>query len=216
MAEAGSGEDIFAIISGIGGDRLAAQIRFIIEIDRLKSIVRQTPLIDRSRRENDAEHSWHLAMMAMLLAEFAGPDVDATRAIRMLLIHDIVEIDAGDTFLYDVAARADQEEREQRAADRLFGLLPHDQGRDLRALWDEFEAHETPDARFARSMDRLQPFLHNVFTGGFMWQKHSVKADQVRHRMNTVADGSERLHALVERLIEEAETRGYLPVGEQG
>lgn len=214
MAEAPSGEDILAIIAEAGGGRLAAQIRFIREIDRLKTIIRQTPLIDRSRHENDAEHSWHLAMMAVVLAEFAAPEVDVTRAICMLLVHDIVEIDAGDTFLYDEAAQKDQEAREARAADRLFGPLPDEQEHEMRALWDEFEAHETPSARFARSMDRLQPFLHNVFTQGFMWQTHGVRAEQVRQRMRTVADGSEALHAVVERLIAEAEARGYLAVGE--
>lgn len=206
--------ELFGIIGEFAGDRLAAQLKFILEIDKLKSILRQTPLIDLSRRENDAEHSWHLATMAALLAEHAAPDVDISRVLHMLLIHDIVEIDAGDTFLYDATAAGDQEEREQEAADRLFGLLPADQGLAFRALWDEFEAHQSPDARFARSMDRMQPFLHNVFTGGTMWRKNGVTAPMVKKRMAVIADGSEHLHALVLRLIEESVARGFLPSGE--
>jgi 5'-deoxynucleotidase YfbR-like HD superfamily hydrolase len=202
---------LYALIAETGGARLADQLRFVMEIDRLKGIVRQTPLIDGSRNETDAEHTWHLATMAVILAEFADPAVDVTRAIRMILIHDIVEIDAGDTFLYvDAATRAAQEAREAEAADRLFGLLPAEQGAALRALWEEFEAHESADARFARSMDRLQPFLHNVFTDGIGWRRHGVTAGAVRTRMAVIADGSPALHRLVERLIDESVARGYL------
>ncbi|WP_421725711.1 HD domain-containing protein [Bauldia sp.] len=206
--------DLFDVIAEAAGERLSAQIRFIIEIDKLKGIVRQTPLIDGSRNENDAEHTWHLMTMAVILAEFADADVDLTRALRMLLIHDLVEIDAGDTFLYaNAEAKATQAVRERTAADRLFGLLPDEQGQELRALWEEFEAHKSADARFARTMDRLQPFLHNVFTGGIGWRKHGVTADQVRDRMSVIADGSADLHALVEHLIDEAVARGHLPAG---
>jgi 5'-deoxynucleotidase YfbR-like HD superfamily hydrolase len=202
---------LFALIAETGGGRLSDQLRFVVEIDKLKGIVRQTPLIDGSRNETDAEHTWHLATMAVILAEFAGPAVDLTRAIRMILIHDIVEIDAGDTFLYvDAAARAAQEARERQAADRLFGLLPEGQSVALRALWEEFEAHESADARFARTMDRLQPFLHNVFTDGIGWRTHGVTEAQVRTRMRIIADGSAELHRLVERLIDESVSRGYL------
>ncbi len=213
MSDADAKEQLFARIADTGGTRLSAQLRFIVEIDQLKTIIRQTPLIDLSRRENDAEHSWHLAIMAMVLADFAAPEVDVLRAIRMLLVHDIVEIDAGDTFLYDATAAADQEAREEKAADRIFGLLPEPDGAELRALWDEFEAHQSADAHFARAMDRLQPFLHNIFTGGVMWQKHGVTENQVRTRMRTIADGSAELHALVEKLIGEAVSRGYLAAG---
>lgn len=210
MNESDTPSDFHATIAGIGGHALAERLRFITEIDKLKSIIRQTPLLDRSRKENDAEHSWHLAMMACVLADYADKDVDMLRVIRMLLIHDIVEIDAGDTFLYDTSAGAEQqEEKEMAAADRLFGLLPAPQAREFRALWDEFEAHESADAQFARSMDRLQPFLHNFLTQGMMWRQHGVHPDQVRERMSVIADGSGKLHALVQQLIDEAEARGY-------
>lgn len=198
------------IIARFGGERLVSQIAFIVEIDKLKSVLRQSPLIDKSRRENDAEHSWHLAMMVLVLGEYAGPEVDLMQAIKMLLVHDIVEIDAGDTFLYDNEGRKDQEARELAAADRLFGLLPGDSGQELRGLWDEFEAHRTPTAQFARSMDRLQPFLHNVLTKGEAWRRHGVTADQVQHRQKVIADGSKPLHAVVEALIEESVARGAL------
>ena len=221
QASSGSAEDpdradeLLDVIAEAAGERLSAQIRFIIEIDKLKGIIRQTPLIDGSRNENDAEHTWHLMAMAVILAEFADAEVDLIRALRMLLIHDLVEIDAGDTFLYaNARARAAQTAREQAAADRLFGLLPDKQGQALRTLWEEFEAHESADARFARTMDRLQPFLHNVFTGGIGWHKHGVTAKQVRDRMAVIADGSTDLHALVERLIDEAVARKYLASGE--
>jgi len=207
-------DSLYALIAETADQRLASQLRFVLEVDRLKGIVRQTPLIDGSRNETDAEHTWHLATMAVILAEFADPAVDVTRAIRMILIHDIVEIDAGDTFLYvDAAARAVQAAREAEAADRLFGLLPGQQGAALRALWEEFEAHESADARFARAMDRLQPFLHNVFTDGIGWRRHGVTAGAVRTRMRIIADGSPALHRLVERLIEESVARGYLDEG---
>lgn len=203
-------EALRAIIAGFGGERLVSQIAFIVEIDKLKTVLRQSPLIDKSRRENDAEHSWHLAMMVLILGEYAGPDVDLMHAIKMLLVHDIVEIDAGDTFLYDGEGRKDQEAREQAAADRLFGMLPSDIGADLRKLWDEFEAHSTPTAQFARSMDRLQPFLHNVLTMGEAWRHHGVTADQVQLRQKVIADGSVPLHAMVEALIDESVARGAL------
>lgn len=203
-------DDVLGRIAGFTDTRLATQLRFVIEIDKLKTIIRQTPLTDMSRRENDAEHSWHLAIMAVILAEYADADVDLSRVIRMLLVHDLVEIDAGDTFLYDTAAQADQEARELRAAERIFGLLPGEQGAQLRALWDEFETHESADARFARSMDRLQPFLYNILTEGEMWRQHAVKASSVRTRMRIIADGSVKLHGLVDHLIDLAVERGYL------
>lgn len=210
MRESDSPSDFHETIAKIGGEALADRLRFVTEIDKLKTILRQTPLLDRSRKENDAEHSWHLAMMACVLADYAADDVDMLRVIRMLLIHDIVEIDAGDTFLYDNSASAAlQEEKEQAAADRLFGLLPANQAKEFRALWDEFEAHESPDAQFARAMDRTQPFLHNFLTQGMMWKQHGVQPDQVRKRMTVIADGSPALHDLVQKLIDEAEARGY-------
>lgn len=169
-------------------DRLAHQLAFIAEIDRLKSVIRRTSLCDDSRLENSAEHSWHLAVMAMVLAEHAEPGVDVQRVIRMLLVHDLVEIHAGDTFAYDVAGNGDREERERAAADRLFALLPGDQGARLRALWEEFEACATPDARFAAALDRLQPLLANDRSGGGSWRTHAVTRSQVLERMEPIRE----------------------------
>lgn len=191
-------------------ERLHQQIGFILEIDKLKLIVRRTLLIDQSRRENDAEHSWHLAMMALVLAEYAEPGVDIGRVIRMLLLHDLVEIDAGDAFFYDAAAEADKAAREQQAAERLFGLLPGGQGEDLRVLWEEFEARETADARFARALDRVQPMLHNFHTEGGTWKEYGVTLDQVRSRRALIADASPQLWDYVDGLLVEAVRRGFL------
>jgi putative hydrolase of HD superfamily len=191
--------------------RLQRQLDFLLEIDRLKTIERQTLLTDRSRRENSAEHSWHIALMAVLLSEYSnGSRLDLFRVIRMLLVHDIVEIDAGDTFCYDEAGHRDKEERERRAAERLFGLLPEDQGADLRRLWDEFEARETPEAHFANALDRLQPLLHNVHTEGASWRAHGVRSHQVLERNSPIGEGAPELWEHARRLIEEAVGRGWL------
>lgn len=195
------------------GARLAAQIGFIVEIDRLKHVLRRSLLTDGSRRENDAEHSWHMAVMAMVLAEHAAEPVEIGRVVRMLLVHDLVEIDAGDTFLYDTVAAADQEEREQRAADRIFGLLPAEQEKEFRALWDEFEARATPDAKFARALDRLQPMLHNFLTQGGSWKEYGVRPEQVLARKRLIADGAPALWALAETLVAEAVRKGYFGAG---
>ncbi len=195
----------------MSADRLARQIQFIVEVDKLKRVLRQTMLIDRSRQENAAEHSWHIALMALLLAEYATEPVDPLRVVKMLLIHDIIEIDAGDTFLYDTAANEDKAERERRAADRLFSLLPPDQAAEVRALWEEFEARETPDARFAGALDRLQPLVVNYHAGGPSWQKHSITADQVLQRVVTqIAPGSSTLEAYARGLVSAAVVKGYL------
>ncbi len=195
-----------------GGDpqRLERQLRFLMEIDQLKQVLRQSPVLDRSRRENDAEHSWHIAVMALVLAEYAEPEVSPSRAVAMLLVHDLVEIDAGDTFVDDDVAVATQVERELAAADRLFALLPPDQGRQLRALWDEFEARETPDARFAKAMDRLQPMLVNHHTEGGTWADHGVTADRPRARTELIADSAPALGSYAATIIDEALRRGYL------
>jgi 5'-deoxynucleotidase YfbR-like HD superfamily hydrolase/rhodanese-related sulfurtransferase len=192
------------------GERLAAQIGFILEIDKLKQIWRQTPLLDGTRKENDAEHSWQLAMMVLVLSEYAPAEIDLTRVLKMVLIHDIVEIDAGDSPAYTGVTKADQFARETRAADRLFGVLPDDLGGEFRALWDEFEEQASPDALFARAMDRLQPFLHNFFTDGEMWIKHKIRQGQVRQRMAIVGQSAPALHKLIEDLIEESVRRNYL------
>lgn len=190
--------------------RLTQQIAFIVEIDKLKSILRQSYLMDRSRRENDAEHTWHLAMMALVLAEHANEQVDLTRVIQMLLVHDLVEIDAGDTFAYDDRGHADKEERERRAADRIFGLLPHDQAMALRSLWDEFEERVTPEARFASAIDRLQPMLHNYYTRGKSWKNHRITSDRVLGRNQHIAEGSAQLWEYARSMIQDAVRRGYL------
>src|SRR4051812_42595057 len=160
--------------------RLAQQIRFIIEVDKVKEIFRQTLLTQSLRQENDAEHSWHLCLMVLVLAEHANsPGLDVLRVLKMLLIHDIVEIDAGDTFAYDTARMADQHARESLAADRIFGLLPSDQTTEFRSLWDEFEARQTPEAKFAAAVDRFQPMLQNCLTEGTAWRQHGVTSDRV-------------------------------------
>ena len=191
-------------------ESLSQQIGFILEIDRLKSVLRRTPLLDRSRAETDAEHSWQVALMAVLLAEYADPPVDIYRVVVMLLVHDLVEIDAGDTFIYDEQARATQTDRERRAADRIFGLLPAGQGERLRALWEEFEAQESPEARFANAMDRLQPLLTNYFTKGATWKEPGVTQDRVIARNELIALASPQLWAYAERLIQDATRQGFL------
>lgn len=190
--------------------RLSQQIQFVIEIDKLKGILRQTLLTDCSRRENSAEHSWHIALMAVLLAEYAPQPVDVLRVIKMLLVHDLVEIDAGDTFCYDVQHNQTKADREIQAADRLFGLLPPDQACELRSLWDEFEAQETVDAQFAASLDRLQPMLHNYETEGGTWQQYGITRDRVLQRAAPIATGAPGLWEFVQQLIESAITKGYL------
>ena len=192
-------------------DRLDRQIRFVLEIDQLKQIFRQTYLVDATRKENDAEHSWHLAVMAMLLSEHAQtPRLDVGRILRMVLIHDIVEIDAGDAYIYDAAARAQKAQAEQQAARRLFGMLPDDQAGQFRALWDEFEARQSPEARFARALDRLQPLLHNYVTEGKSWREHGAKAADVWEMNRQIADGSGVLWDFARRIIRESVQKGYL------
>ncbi|MFZ5827574.1 MAG: HD domain-containing protein [Bacillota bacterium] len=191
-------------------ERLIQQLAFIVEIDKLKSIVRQSYLMNGSRKENDAEHTWHLAMMALLLAEHANERVDVNRVIQMLLVHDLVEIDAGDTFAYDDRGHDDKEERERRAADRIFSLLPHDQATALRALWDEFEERATPEARFAAAVDRFHPMLHNYHNQGKSWQEHGITSDRVLIRNQHIAEGSATLWEYVRLMIQDAVGRGYL------
>jgi putative hydrolase of HD superfamily len=191
--------------------RLSQQLAFILEIDKLKSILRQTPITGPERRqENDAEHSWHIAVIAALLAEYAPTAIDVARVIRMLLIHDIVEIDAGDTFAYDAAGYSDKAERESRAADRIFGLLPADQAAELRALWDEFEAAATPESRYANALDRLQPLLLNSRTGGGSWSNHHVTRAQVLTRMEPIRHGAPELWPVVQAIVDDASARGWL------
>lgn len=190
--------------------RLSQQIQFIIEIDKLKGILRQTRLIDDSRPENSAEHSWHLALMAIILAEYAPSQVDLGRAIIMVLLHDLVEIDAGDTFCYDVQGNQDKAIREEKAATRIFGMLPEDQEQSLWEIWAEFEAAATPTARFAVALDRLQPLLQNQQNQGGTWQLYGITQDQVMERMAPVQDGTPQLWALVEQIVADCIKAGYL------
>jgi putative hydrolase of HD superfamily len=192
-------------------ERLQRQIEFVLEVDKLKGIVRQTWLLDQSRRENDAEHSWSIAMMAVVLAEHAAErNLDVLRVLKMLLVHDLVEIDAGDTLVYDKPAMREKARRERTAADRIYGLLPPDQAAELRGLWEEFEARESPEARYAAAMDRLQPLLHNCFTQGKAWREHGIGVDQVLDANRHMAEGAPALWALAEGLVREAVRKGHL------
>jgi len=191
-------------------NRLISQISFILEIDKLKQIIRQTKLLDKSRRENDAEHSWQLAMMALVLKEYAPKEMDILRVLKMLLIHDIVEIDAGDNPAFSQTSNEQQYEKEQIAAERLFGILPEETEQEFLVLWQEFEDMNSIDAVFARSMDRLQPFLHNYFNDGEMWLGYDISVAQVQKRMAVVEKASAPLHQLVQDIIEESADRGYL------
>ena len=192
-------------------ERLDQQMRFVGEIDRLKGVLRQTMLAGPGRRENSAEHSWHLAMMAVTLGEHAPPGTDIGRVTAMLLLHDLVEIDAGDLFVYaDEAQQARQEEAERAAADRIFALLPRDQAASLRGLWDEFEERRTPEARFARGLDRLQPMLENLTAGGGTWKEHGITADQVLVKVQLIDDGSASLGRYARDLVDGAVRDGLL------
>jgi putative hydrolase of HD superfamily len=193
-------------------NRFKQQIEFIIEIDKLKQVFRQSILIDGTRRENDAEHSWHLAIMGILLGEYSQDDLDLWRVVKMVLIHDIVEIDAGDTYCYEGTPYADKLEREKKAADRLFNILPSDQREDFQRLWEEFEKRSTPEARFAAALDRLQPLLHNYKTKGESWKKHGVTSDQVIERNKSIIEVSKTLWDFAETIINDSIKKGYLPI----
>lgn len=191
--------------------RLDHQLRFIIELDRLKHIMRRTRLFDNSRHENDAEHGWHLAMMAMTLAEYSNAPIDVNKVVRMVLVHDIVEIDAGDTFLYDEPASLGKEEAEKKAAERIFGLLPDDQARELKSLWEEFEARASAEGRFAAALDRLEPMMQNALTAGHAWKKHGVRRSQVVQKNRPIVEaGSEELWRFAEELLARAVESGHL------
>lgn len=174
-------------------ERLSRQMKFIMEIDKLKQVYRQTYISDASRKENDTEHSWHLAMMAMLLGEYANEKIDILKTMSMVLIHDIIEIDAGDTYAYDEAGNATKRQRELKAADRLFCILPEDQAEYLRGLWDEFEACRTPEAKFAVTLDKIQPLMLNDASGGIAWKDHAVCLEQILKRNERTPEGSEVL-----------------------
>ena len=191
-------------------ERSRAQLHFLTEIDSLKTILRQNLLVDGSRRENDAEHSWSLAVMTFLLSEYAEADVDVFRVMKMVLIHDLVEIDAGDTFAYDAVGYLDKEERELAAAERIFGLLPLDQAKEFRALWDEFEAMQTPSALYAAALDRMQPLINNYLTEGHTWKLYHVSPEQVFVRMDPIRVATPKLWPLVELIVADSLKKGYI------
>ena len=192
-------------------ERLKRQIEFIVEVDKMKQIYRKNFVIGGERHETDAEHSWHLAIMAVLLAEHVAlAQVDVLKIIKMLLVHDIVEIDAGDTYCFDQQAGIDKAVRETQAADRLFGLLPDDQAREFRALWEEFEQRQSPESRFADALDRLQPLLLHYHTEGKSWKLNNITSDKVRERNQRTAAVSAELGRLVDEVIRESINKGYL------
>lgn len=194
----------------LDSERLKKQLDFVLEMDQLKYIKRQSYVADGSRHENDSEHSWHLALMAMLLSEYANEPVDVLHVIKMVLIHDAVEIDAGDTYAYDAAGNATKREREEKAADRLFNILPEDQAKEMRDIWEEFEAGFTPEAQFANALDRIQPIMLNDITGGKAWREHEIAASQVINRNENTHLGSEELWKHVKELIDKNRELGNL------
>lgn len=177
----------------MSNERLKKQLEFCLEADKEKQIGRQTYVSDCSRKENDAEHAWHMALMTLILSEYANEEIDVLRTISMILMHDIVEIDAGDTYAYDEEAKKSQKEREEKAADRIFDMLPEDQKQKFRELWEEFEAAETKEAKFARTMDNLQPLMLNNATDGRSWMERGVRISQILKRNENTAKGSEVL-----------------------
>ncbi len=195
--------------------RLKQQIKFFLEIDKLKKITRQNYLADGTRKENDAEHSWHLALMSIILQEYArdSESLDLLKVIKMILIHDLVEIDAGDTYCYDDEAATYQASREKQAASRLFKMLPPDQEREFWQLWNEFENRQTPEACYAAALDRLQPLTLNYTTHGKSWQEHDIKLEQVLTRNSSMANGAPALWDFAHQLIEDAVRKGYISKG---
>ncbi len=190
--------------------RLARQLSFLVEVDKLKQVVRRTSLIGGLRHENSAEHSWHLAVMAVVLAEYAGAVIDLRHVLRMLLVHDIVEVDAGDTFAFDLQGNATKAEREQMAATRIFGLLPEEQSEALRAVWDEFEEGVTPEAKFANALDRFAALLSNHHNDGGTWRQYGVSREAVLRRMDPIREGAPGLWPLVLQVVDAASATGAL------
>lgn len=183
-------------------ERLDQQMRFIMEIDKLKQVYRQTYISDATRKENDTEHSWHLAMMVLILSEYSNEKIDVLKTMSMVLIHDIIEIDAGDTYAYDEVGNSTKRERELKAANRLFSILPKDQAKYLRELWNEFEASETAEAKFALTLDKIQPLLLNDASGGIAWKEHEVHLEQILKRNEKTPEGSEVLWEMCKPKIE--------------
>lgn len=191
-------------------ERFEMQLDFILEVDKEKNILRQTHLSGHGRRENDAEHAWHMAMMIYLLQEYSNEKIDVAKTMMMALIHDIVEIDAGDTYAYDAKGLETQKEREEKAAERIFGLLPDDQKEELKGLFEEFEAYETPESKFAHAMDNFQPLLLNNSNDGGDWREHGVKKEQVMNRQSKTKLGSSEIWKYTERIIENHVNKGNI------
>lgn len=191
-------------------NRFEQQMKFILEIDKVKNVFRQTYLADGNRKENDAEHSWHMAIMAFLLKEYAQEEVDIMRVVLMVLIHDLVEIDAGDTYAYDVDGLQTKREREVRAAERIFGLLPKDQGEQFRKLWEEFEAYESAEAKYAHMLDNFQPLMLNDALDGKSWKEHKVKKSQIYSRNAKTMEGSEKIWEYMQDLVQKNIDRGNI------
>lgn len=190
--------------------RLDQQLKFTVEIDKMTGILRKTLLVDKSRRENDAEHSWHIAVMALLFEEYAREPVNVSRAVEMCVVHDLVEIYAGDTFAYDVNGNKDKEARENAAADKLFSQLPKEQGKMIRDLWEEFDAMETSDAKYAACLDRLQPFLHNTLTEGHTWVEGGTERTAVEKRMAIIKEFMPEIYEWISANLDRAIENGWL------
>lgn len=191
-------------------ERIKKQMNFIIEVDKLKNIFRQTYISDGSRRENDSEHSWHLALMAIVLAEHSNNVIDIIKVLKMVIIHDIVEIDAGDTFAYDKRGHIDKYERESAAANRIFGILPEDQKNEMILLWKEFEDRQTNEAKFAAALDRIHPILLNYLSGGKTWMKYNISRMQVEERNGHTKEGSVNIWDYILKILDESVEKGYL------
>ena len=191
-------------------ERLKKQLDFALEIDKEKNIFRQTHLSGHGRNENDAEHAWHMAIMAYLLREYSNEPVDITRVMLMCLIHDVVEIDAGDTYAYDAEGLKTQKAREEAAKERIYSLLPEDQKKELAAIFDEFEESKTPESKFAHAMDNLQPLMLNNINDGGDWREHGVSAKQVYGRQDRTKEGSEKLYEITEQIIKKHVEKGNL------
>lgn len=185
-------------------------LKFTAEIDKMTSVLRRTMLIDKSRRENDAEHSWHIAVMAILFEKFAPTGTDISRAVKMCVVHDLVEIYAGDTFAYDINGNKSKAEREAKAADKLFGMLPEDVGKEIRLLWEEFDRMETPDAKYAACMDRIQPYLHNTLTDGHTWVEGKVSKTQVLERSGVIEETLPEVWDWVLKNVENGVKNGWI------
>ena len=191
-------------------ERLKKQLDFMLELDKMKNLYRQTYVLHEDRKENDAEHSWHIAILAFLLAEYSNEPIDVTHVMKMVLLHDVIEIDAGDTYCYDTEGCKSKAEREEKAARRIFGLLPDDQRDEFYALWREFEDSETADARFAAVLDRIQPLMLNYTKGGISWQEHGIAKEQVLNRNKEYFSSSDKLADVIKSVINDAHEKGWL------